>query len=91
MRPEQDDKFIDFVKSLGLGYWHWIDGSWLLVDSRNREGLHTAIRDKLLEIAPGKNSFVAAVETSKEWAGFGPSDKQDTEKNMFHWLHKNWA
>ena len=87
MTAEQDQKLIDYVSSLGAGYWHWIDGAWLISTPTGDSSLPEKIRDKVKEIAPEKHSFVFEVKGTGNWAGFGPNTE---EKSMFKWIRNEW-
>lgn len=86
---EQNDAFLNFIRQSGVfGWWHWLNGSWLLVSS---SPLNTSqqIRDKITEIYPGVNNIVLEFreDGTSTWNGFGP---QSEERNMFKWMHENW-
>lgn len=84
---KQADEITKYVKNLGLAWWHWIDGVWLVVDG---VGSLTAgqIRDEIARISPKANCLVfefgVGVDT---WSGRGPNDP---ESSMFEWLHNQW-
>lgn len=67
------------------GWWHWIDGFWLLTDSTGTLNVST-IRDLLDQAAPSKRNLVIQVE-HQAWAGFGPAGPKS---DMFEWIRKNW-
>lgn len=84
---EQDEKFVEFIKSKNLGWWHWLNNTWLLVDD---SGILTAadIRDSARDIfTPEYNIVIEIGQTTDTWSGFGIKTE---DKNMFAWLHKNW-
>ena len=87
MAGEEDKKFIQYLESKGYGYWHWIDGAWLITTIGNDSSQITAIRDEIQKIAPGKYSYVFEVDVKPGWAGFGPNS---TDKNMFSWIKTEW-
>jgi hypothetical protein len=87
MSAEQDKKFIDFLKSKGWGYWHWIEGSWLITADDWDKDVPPLIRDELQKIATGKHSMVFEVSGIGTWSGFGPSGDQH---NMFKWIRDEW-
>ncbi len=87
MTADQDKAFVDYLGAKGLGYWHWIDGGWL-IDSDDDEITAEAIRDKVMEIAPGKYTVVLPVEARHGWAGFGPNAD---DRNMFTWIKQSWS
>ena len=82
---EQAKSIEDWLKESGAGWWHWIDGMWLVV-SHDSNMTVTSIREKLKTLAPGVTHLVIAVERIT-WAGYGPNSD---ERNMFTWLRNNW-
>lgn len=84
---EQDKKFEDYVSSMGWGYWHWIDGAWLITKHEDSTAVTELIRDKLSEIAPGKRTFVFEISALGTWSGFGPNSES---KDMFKWIREHW-
>jgi hypothetical protein len=85
---EQNDAFIEWIRTSGLGWWHWFQNCWLLVDSN---GIQSAadMRSSLKAIYGSANTFVIELSDGQDtWAGFGPTSDQ---KNMFTWIHKNWT
>ena len=69
------------------GWWHWIEGFWLVVDSGDTLTAKW-IRDQLQEIAPNARTLVFEVTTpTRSWAGWGPSTP---EKSMFKWIRETW-
>jgi len=83
----QSEKISAAFRDRGFGWWHWIDGFWLVSDS---SGVFTAsaIRDLVKPICPDSNILVLAVVEGQGWSGTG---KRKGDKNMFSWLHKNLA
>ncbi|MDE2888796.1 MAG: hypothetical protein OXR72_11320 [Gemmatimonadota bacterium] len=74
-----------FSESEGCGWWHWIDGFWLVVDTQGKFNV-AAIQEKIREIgAPGR-SLVLCVSPNA-WSGYGPNTR---DKDMFRWIHSNW-
>ena len=85
---EYNDAFRDYLKSQGLGWWHWLTNVWLLSDSAGCLAAQD-IRDALRDYYPGVHTLVIELgETGDTWSGFGP--KSDN-KNMFKWLYENWT
>ncbi|MFS3509318.1 hypothetical protein [Citrobacter braakii] len=85
--PEQDKKFVAFIKEHGLGWWHWLENTWLLVD-RNGRFSAAELRAELKNIYPKIHMLV--IELSDEgdnWAGFGPKSE---DQDMFSWIKRNW-
>lgn len=84
---EQDKKHVAFIKENGLGWWHWITNTWMIVDNSGKFDAKK-LRAELRKIYPGVNMMVFELsEEGDTWAGFGPN----TEKNnMFSWIKRNW-
>ncbi|WP_288786062.1 hypothetical protein [uncultured Bacteroides sp.] len=83
---EEEIKFVQFAKDNKMGWWHWIDNVWLLVDY---SGQMTApiLRDKVCKLHSGSRVIIIELAEDKDtWAGFGPA----TPKNMFDWVKRNW-
>lgn len=68
------------------GWWHWIDGFWLVIDSTDTLTA-SWIRDQLDVILPGVRKLVLRVENTGNWAGFGPTAE---DRDMFHWIRTTW-
>jgi hypothetical protein len=81
MTAEQDRSFIEYLRGLRVGWWHWIPNFWLVTG--NTEAGCSEIRDELDRIAPGNTNLVLEVDPIN-WAGFGPTTD---ERNMFVWLN----
>ena len=82
---EQKKKISEFFKG-NYGWWHWIDGFWMVTDPSG-ELTATKIRDKIGELAPNTRCMVLEVKDSGSWAGYGPSKES---KNMFKWIRETW-
>ena len=86
LTPKEQSSLSDFFSEQG-GWWHWIDGIWLVVVSRGSIDT-VAIRNKVNEISGSKsNCIVLQVSDTTAWAGYGP---KTPEKNMFDWIHNQW-
>ncbi len=69
------------------GWWHWIDGFWLLTDSSNT--LTTKdIRDMIATVKPNSRRIVLEVSNSGDWSGHGPNSEK---KDMFRWIRETWG
>lgn len=85
---EQNDTFREFLKSRGLGWWHWLTNLWLVADGAGRLTAQE-IRDVLRQHYPSVHTLVLELrEDDDTWSGFGPSSET---KNMFKWLRQNWS
>jgi hypothetical protein len=85
--PEQNDAFRKYLVGLQVGWWHWFDNLWLVVDGydlvQGRE-----LRSKAREIYLGAHNLVMELRPDDDvWYGFGPAGEI---QNMFKWLEKNW-
>ncbi|MDE0334386.1 MAG: hypothetical protein OXI64_05460 [Defluviicoccus sp.] len=69
------------------GWWHWIDGFWLVTDVSGNLNAQK-IRDMIGEINPNCRRMVIEVANSGSWAGYGPNTE---ERNMFRWIRKTWS
>ena len=87
---EQDQAFREFIRSAGLGWWHWLPRLWLLVDLAG-EYSAAQIRDKSNEFYPGVYKLVIELgpeQADETWAGFGPTS---TDRHMFNWIANTWG
>ena len=88
LTDEQEKVFIEYIKSNGWGFWHWVSGSWLLQVPDGIDNNPALIRDKLCEINKSEYSVVFEVTgVKRNYAGFGP---QAESNNMFKWVLDNW-
>ncbi|PSS71686.1 hypothetical protein AYI85_04935 [Shewanella algae] len=83
----QNELFKQYIKENGYGWWYWIDGFWLLVDSSGKLTANQ-LRDDLGEFYPGVHKLVLELRGDDDtWSGYGPKSEK---KNMFSWIKKNW-
>ena len=85
---ENEQEFMEYVKSNEFGWWHWIDNFWLITthDSRVTAG---DIQTQLNKTSPTARNLVLEISDSKDWAAFGPNG-DEASNNMFEWLHGEW-
>jgi hypothetical protein len=86
-RKPAHDKFLAWVRKAELSWWHWMNGSWLLVDTK---GQHTAseIRDAVTESFGNARCLVLELRGEDDtWSGSGPARPK---KNMFDWVRRAW-
>jgi hypothetical protein len=86
---EQEQAFLQHIKDSGeFGWWHWLNGSWLLYTSNLAYDAH-GIREIVGRFFPNMHHMVLELRAdgSDWWYGFGPNNK---EKNMFEWMRENW-
>lgn len=83
---EQSKLITEDLKSKGLGWWHWINNVWFVVDS---SGTFSAreIRDSLKKIANQRMIVVEMNEKGDTWAGVRA---KDPEQKMFNWIKNIW-
>ena len=85
--PEQEQVLVEYLKSSGYGWWHWLNNTWLIVDKKGTSSARR-FRDELGRLLPGVRNVVFELRGHDDtWAGFGPSGG---EQNMFEWIKKNW-
>ena len=83
----QNDAFLQAIKEKNVGYWHWLDNTWLITNSSGALSASELI-SMVKSTHPGIYCLVTEIHSSgTTWAGFGPKSE---EKNMFKWLHENW-
>ena len=86
--PKENETFIEYAKSKGLGWWYWLDGSFLLM-SPNTTISAGDLRDMARTIFNDKyNLIIELTDNGDTWSGFGAKTE---EKNMFDWIHQNWT
>lgn len=59
----------------GVGWWHWVRGTWLLVDRENKLDL-AKIYHVLREIAGDRDCLAMRVTEETAWIGYGPAGGQ---------------
>ena len=72
-----------FTNRPNIGYWHWYNDMWLVVDLTNAWTAET-LRNKLNEVVPANHKFVSEVGHGMGWAVFGNTE-------TFPWLHNDWT
>ncbi|VVE15146.1 hypothetical protein PIN31115_02834 [Pandoraea iniqua] len=87
MSEDQQKDFLAWLKDERVGWWHWLPGSWLIVDpDGQRKAEH--FRNKLTALGVERSLiFEVSDTTANNWAGRGPNG---TGKNMFKWVKENW-
>ena len=86
LTTQETQEISDFFKG-SYGWWHWIEGFWLISDPRG-ELTAAEIRDIIGDIAPKKRCMVLQIKQVGGWAGFGPSNPS---KDMFKWIRETWS
>ena len=86
LSPEQQKLFRDFIQKDGSGWWHWIEGLWL-VDAATDELTVSKIRDKIKNISKDSNTLVLEVSPIT-WATFGPESEDYSFKK---WVQESWV
>lgn len=83
---QEDERFSAYLKEKGVGWWHWLSNTWLVVDSLENISAKD-LRDKAIEIYEGKNNLVLEISAGGVWFGYGPTAPN---KDMFKWIKENW-
>jgi hypothetical protein len=84
---EQDQKFIEYIKENGFGWWHYLKNTWLIADSTGKSSV-SEIRNMVKESYDNEYNMVFQLnEDEGTWSGFGPSSEK---RNMFKWIKENW-
>jgi hypothetical protein len=85
---EQRRAFKSYLSSLGLGWWYWVAGTWLVVDTR-AQLTAASLRDAVVRTFPGIYAIVLEIPegSSVTWAGFGP---KSPPRDMFTWIRNVW-
>ncbi len=73
--------------ALPKGWWHWIEGAWL-VSTSDESVTHETLSNTIMKLAPGANSLVIQVEPGANWMGYGPAS---AESSYFKWLRQFWS
>lgn len=84
---DQDKVFQEWLSSQGLGWWHWLNETWLVSDPN---GVQSAaeIRTKAMECFPGVFLLVLELTPMGDtWAGFGPAKEG---RDMFKFMRDFW-
>lgn len=85
---EQENKFVEYINTQGVGWWHWLTNTWLIVDRNGKTSAGTW-REKAVEIFEREHVLVIEISQQNDtWSGFGPSSD---EKDMFKWIRDNWS
>jgi hypothetical protein len=82
----QDEVFRDWLNVNGVAWWHWLSGTWLIVDPAgilNAASIRDAVRAAYPEIA----CLVFEIHGHDEWCGFGPNK---APQDMGAWLENFW-
>ena len=85
-----EKKFVNYLKKNSLGWWHWIDGVWLVTDYYGRLSSEI-IRNDLMDIFPNIRIMVIQLNQNgtDTWHSAGTASPEENEK-MFNWLHEFW-
>ncbi|MCL1957599.1 MAG: hypothetical protein FWF63_09775 [Fibromonadales bacterium] len=84
---EKEKLFAEEINKLGLNWWRWIPGTWLIIDKKGNTSAGF-LRDKIVSLLGLNCGNVLVIEvTPNDWAGYGPENK---EKNMFSWIRNYW-
>lgn len=86
LSAEEQERFLEFVRGKGMGWWHWISECWLLTDPKQTVTA-AEIRDFLHQLSGIQRCLVMEVEPEKSWAGLGPNSPP---QEMFKWIKETW-
>ena len=70
----------------GAGWWHWIDGFWL-VDTNEVELTPAMLRDRVHRVCPKCNVLVLEV-SPVTWAAYGPESES---RSFSKWIEEYWS
>ena len=82
----QSDLITAHFKTGPYGWWHWIDGHWLVRDT-SQALTATELRNQLKPFVAGRVLLVLQLAEGSTWAG---NSKTTATKKPFAWLHKNF-
>lgn len=83
--PEKEEIRSWLWETCDCSWWSWIDGFWLVEDSRN--ALTAAeINSRIHRVAPNARIMVLELAPGGTWAGHGPGSQTNPKHNMFHWF-----
>ncbi|MGR3914913.1 MAG: hypothetical protein OD918_10460 [Gammaproteobacteria bacterium] len=72
-----------------FAWWSWIDGFWLIKDSRDTLTA-SEILDRFHDLAPNAHIMVVQVPPGGTWAGYGPGSSKNPQYDMFNWIRGTW-
>lgn len=79
---EDEKNFIEYLRTNRLGWWHWLNNFWLIVDKHDNITAAN-LRDELKKYSGFRRGIVMQVE-KVTWAGFRDDPK------MFDWVKSTW-
>jgi hypothetical protein len=84
---EQNEIFLNWIKSEGVGWFYWFQNAWLLTNIRGHLSA-SDIRDQVGHAYGQANTIVLELQGGNDtWAGFGPNTEK---RDMFKWINANW-
>ncbi|MHA3083420.1 hypothetical protein ACX1NX_09670 [Acinetobacter sp. ANC 5383] len=86
LTTEQSKSITQNLKDKDLGWWHWIDNVWFVVDGSGKYSAKE-IRDDLKLIANQRMIVVELNEKGDTWAGVRADDP---DQKMFNWIKQIW-
>jgi len=84
--PTQDEAFKAWLNTQEVAWWHWLVGTWLVVDPIGKLTLEK-LRSEFMSAYPGVHCLVFELLGPDNWLGFGPATPP---KDMGDWLKKAW-
>ncbi|MBY8177982.1 hypothetical protein KW520_21545 [Vibrio fluvialis] len=84
-----EKKFIEYLDTQELGWWHWIGNFWLITNKTSTNITTRDLQEKVTELSSSPRNFVLEIngEAHPPWHGFGPNTPP---QDMFEWLHNTW-
>jgi len=83
----QQQSFIEWLNSVGLGWAHWVYGGWLINAISNQPRV-ADIRAAFLQVAPLTQVMVFEIEVIGEW---GAWLNNATLPHAAQWLRDQWG
>jgi hypothetical protein len=80
---EQQNTVTEFLRGQKCGYWHYFSDVWFLYET-NKQWSAVSLRNKLMEILPGRTAIVLKIQDGTRWAAFG-------QPNIFTWVKESWT
>lgn len=84
---DQNIEFLKYLRQQRFGWWHYLDNTWLIVDSKGTSKIGD-IRDKAKVTFENEYNMIFELKDGEgSWSGFGPNS---SSRSMFKWLKENW-
>jgi|SRR5690606_16803714 len=91
--------FLNKLMNYHMSWWHWLPNTWLLKFqiNDNENNINIDVLSELVKEHFPNTIFIINEVDINAWLGYGPNlnaaslGDEDTTKDMFSWLHKNWS